>query len=561
MPVLWCSPWSAVDCAEWSLGFNLSVDAQRMRGIPLGNADRGRWGRCGGLFGLLAWLFLWSFADGEWPGTERPTVELSSGEFRVRRESDLSQPKLEPAVGSDSGTKQPVVAGEGSCQVSPTTTGRSTENTAAKTPPPEEGPAAAPGEPALTTRVQKLLKELESPRRQVRGEAERQLLELGPAVLPLLPDRKDVASESVRGVLARVRPLLQERAASQATRPSQLQLRGTRTLRGWCAEIFRQTGNRVLCDTLSEAEQATSLTGEVDEGDFWPGFEAFWRSTPFHWRLDAPAAALRIERRVPTEPLKELGGVVWSGVHRVAVERVQWKERPNATPLVRVGVRVTAEPRIRHLLWQFRDGAQQGEVVQPGGGAVVLRPFSPESQRELPPGGGEAQLQFDFEGPQRQPGQRVKLGLNMTALVAPVQVPLRFGDLTDLVNALEPVTRRQRAGGVEVTLERVSLVEQGEESGTAVVRVAVLYNHPGAVFESYRNWILHNEAWLERSAGEVARREAASEPTFEAGGRVGMAYRFLGVGSPRELGTFVYSAPALMIELPVRGTVDCAPID
>ena len=39
-----------------------------------------------------------------------------------------------------------------------------------------------------------------------------------------------------------------------------------------------------------------------------------------------------------------------------------------------------------------------------------------------------------------------------------------------------------------------------------------------------------------------------------------MAYRFLGVKSLQELQTFVYNAPALMIELPARGTLDCGPL-
>ena len=426
-------------------------------------------------------------------------------------------------------------------------------------PAPQVPPKAA-GEEALAERVTALLKQLESPRRQIRAEAERELLELGPAVLPLLPDRRDLASESVRGVVARVRPLLQERAARGATKASQLELRGQRTLREWCAEVLRQTGNRVVCDTLSQADQDRLLSVESLAGDFWPVWEAFWKGTEWSWRLDAEAAALRIERRPAEAPRAEPLAVTTSGVHRLVLERVQWKERPNAPPLVRVRVRVTAEPRVRHLLWQFRDGAQRGEIVEPDGDVVSLRPFSPESQRELPPGGGEAEMQFDFEGPAKRPGQRLRLNLELVALAAPVEVPLRFGELSELVNALEPRPRRQRAGGVEVTLERVGLIEQGPEAGTAVVRVAVLYNQAGTIFESYRNWILHNEAWLERGPGDTIRREAASEPTFEPGGRVGMAYRFLGVKSPQELQTFVYNAPALMIELPARGTLDCGPL-
>ncbi|MFM8218651.1 MAG: hypothetical protein ACKOJF_06985, partial [Planctomycetaceae bacterium] len=131
------------------------------------------------------------------------------------------------------------------------------------------------------------MKRLESPRRQVRDEAERELLELGPAVLPLLPDRRDLATESVRGVVARVKPLLQERAARGATRASKLEMKGQRTLREWCAEVLRQTGNRVVCDTLSQADQDRLLGVESPlEGDFWPVWEGFWRKSEWSWRLD-----------------------------------------------------------------------------------------------------------------------------------------------------------------------------------------------------------------------------------------------------------------------------------
>ncbi len=95
-----------------------------------------------------------------------------------------------------------------------------------------------------------------------------------------------------------------------------------------------------------------------------------------------------------------------------------------------------------------------------------------------------------------------------------------------------------------------------DDTQTATIRIAVNYNRGGPEFESHRAWLLHNDAWLETAAGQRVTRESISDPTFHANGAVGMSYRFGPFSKPWNSDTFVYSVPALIIDLPVRFSLD-----
>jgi len=404
--------------------------------------------------------------------------------------------------------------------------------------------------------VSRLIKELRAPRREVRERAERLLLSLGPPALAWFPAEEEVAGEGVRETLGRVREQLERDLAEETTRPGQLTLKGRRSVAGWAEEITRQTGNRILVDSLPEDEQAREVACDRAGGDFWPEFDAWVALAGLQWQHDAEQVALRLKPVDPaaTAPLQ----VAYAGPHRVILDSATWKLREGQPPLLRLRALVTSEPRLRHLLFRWTNADQQVGPSEKAP-ATAFAPFSPEGKFELPPAGGHAHLQCDVVPPLPTPDGRWQWRGEMHATVAPLNLPATFRDLNHMVKIGSAERPRRRRGGVLVTLEEVQLRDETDDTQAATIKIAVAYNRGGAEFESHRAWLLHNDAWLEGADGQRVPREAISEPTFHADGAIGMSYRFGGLPKPWTTDTFVYSVPALIIDLPVKFTLEFAP--
>src|SRR5262245_56895646 len=71
--------------------------------------------------------------------------------------------------------------------------------------------AASPPANALQTKVKKLIADLDADARAVRQQVERELLNLGPDVLPLLPPPELLPSAAVQGAVKQIRKVLEVR--------------------------------------------------------------------------------------------------------------------------------------------------------------------------------------------------------------------------------------------------------------------------------------------------------------------------------------------------------------
>lgn len=408
----------------------------------------------------------------------------------------------------------------------------------------------------LRGEVNRLIRELRSPQKVTRDHAERRLLSLGPGALTWFPAESEVESAGVRVALARVRQSLEQDLANQATRPTRLELNGQRSISEWAAEITRQTANRILVDQLPSEEQGREVTCERSPGDFWPEFESWVQLAGLAWQHDAEQVALRL---VPTDPSRIAPlQVSHVGAHRLALETATWRPRDGQAPLLRLRMLVISEPRLRHLLFQWREMDQAVHPVGAAEGDEFPR-FSSAGRFELPPAGGHAHVQLDVIPPVSLPDGKWQWRGELQTTVVPLNLPARFDNLNRLVDSGAAERPQRRRGGVLVTLEEVVLRPETDDTQTATIRIAVNYNRGGPEFESHRAWLLHNDAWLETPAGQRVIRESTSDPTFHANGAVGMSYRFGPFSKPWTSDTFVYSVPAQIIDLPVRFSLDFVP--
>ena len=128
---------------------------------------------------------------------------------------------------------------------------------------------AAAAELDLRSQVRAQIKQLADASRAGRTAAEQTLLQLGPAILPLLPPPDLLESASVRVAVRRVRVRLEHDAAEQSLRPSTVTLAGNLSVQEFARKIEEQTGNSVSTAKLSEQQLSQRSTLKLENATFW----------------------------------------------------------------------------------------------------------------------------------------------------------------------------------------------------------------------------------------------------------------------------------------------------
>ncbi len=135
---------------------------------------------------------------------------------------------------------------------------------------------AAPPDEALARQVAALVRQLDSVQLTERDAAEKELRELGPAVLPMLPAISDRTSAEVAKRLERLRQQLMREQATEATRASLVTLRGKKLpLAEVLAEIAKQTGNPISDHRADFGQQADPrhVDVDLDKTSFWQALD------------------------------------------------------------------------------------------------------------------------------------------------------------------------------------------------------------------------------------------------------------------------------------------------
>lgn len=405
--------------------------------------------------------------------------------------------------------------------------------------------------PERAAQVSRLIEELDTDTRAVRTRAERQLLELGPEVLPLLPPPERLPNVSVREAVHRVRLELEQRKARESVEPSRVTLRGERSLRDLLAAISRQTGNAIDASQVPDPRLEQLFAVDYDRATFWTVMDDLARRAELRYDAESTADALALQPR-PTDAPRP-ASVAHVGAFRVVLRSA--KRRPlfgrEDERLLRFRLGLRAEPRLRPL---FLDLAMK-ETAATAPALGTLTAFSPEARYELPlgAGGGRTGLLLDYRVPAVPAIARARLSLAMTVLTAAGSEAIEFRNLAEA----EGVARRR--GGVTVAVQRVRVESPPDESPTLKVRVAVAYDTGGPAFESHRTWMFHNRVHV---TGKDGRRIEPGHFTTElqTDGGVVVEYDFRGLTARPEDLRFVYVAPTLLIRVPLRFDFPAVPV-
>jgi len=411
--------------------------------------------------------------------------------------------------------------------------------------------AADDSKPAVTAdEVKRLIDELGAPTRAARTAAEKRLLELGPAALPLFPAPDLLGSVSVRVSVDRIRHELERRQARDSIHPSVVSLHGARPLREWIAEISRQTRNRLDGSDLPESILDRPLTLDVAEKPFWATLDEVLKTSRLSFEPESARRGLHLTalNDEPQQPAETIG---YAGPFRLSALPAQLSPKR----LLRVALYAQPEPRLRPLFLQFATADITAESE-----GVPFKSFNPDASYELAvnEAGGRSRMQLDFVVPEGASPRQVDLRGSFRMTTAADAAAVRFVDIAKPADG-KPLGIERRRGGVTVSLQRVR--REPKTDGTCELRIAitVAYDSGGPAFESHRTWIMHNEVFLEVGEMRVP-LNGGFETTLQADGAVGMEYRFISLPDPLPEYAFVYMAPTLIVDVPVRFALESVPV-
>ncbi|MDB5335130.1 MAG: hypothetical protein JWN70_749 [Planctomycetaceae bacterium] len=406
-------------------------------------------------------------------------------------------------------------------------------------------PATRKGE--LQAQVRSLLQELDADQRARRQKAERELLDLGQGILPILPPPELLPNQAVRTTVARIRVILERRQAQESVQPTHITTPKPLTLSAWLRQLEAQTTNQIDA-TAVPASVAESQINQTPQTSFWHAFDAVLPQNHLRFQFAPDSSTLRI---VPeTAPGADAAWkVAIDGPFRVAVDSVKTRKvAGNAQQQrLRTELSVAPEPRLRALFLKL--AAKDFQATGPGG--RVFAAADPAAQFDLPlgEGGRFVRWNLDFAANSAIPEIEIfplKIEGQAMMQIAAASEHIRFTDLVDGAG-----TARRR-GGVTVAVQKIQAKLQPDGTQTVSIKVLVAYDTGGPAFESHRTWIFHNEVYLDRQEGAPLPPNGGFETDLQTNGSVGVTYHFQGLKGSLADYEFVYVAPTLIVDVPIK---------
>ncbi len=415
----------------------------------------------------------------------------------------------------------------------------SSTTTIAPSPPPAtktpaaDSPLAADGQPegAVITlpAIRQALRELESNELEVRDQAEKALVAMGAAALDYLPEVTPRTSGELKVRLQRVRQALQQAKLGNEFEASTVTLEGNLRLRDALDQIAKQTNNPIQLDNL---QSMADLPIELSAADtpFWDVMSSVMQQAKL--RINAYGTT---ENKLAFAPggtdAAHVGASFHQGPFRLDMTSIR-SVLPFNSPMggqLELSFTVTWEPRLKPVFMQLPMSSLRAELAS----GKTLSASNPQAAPEVPlnAGGCTTQIDLMLERPTRSEDTIVKLTGEFSVAVPSERheyVFEKFGN---------GARQTEKFGDVTVTLE-------GARRNGAVyeLRVFVEFGDSQGALDSFRGWILSNEAYL-RDANDRRMENVGLNTYAVTPNAVGIAYLFQINGDPNDY-KLIYESPA-----------------
>jgi hypothetical protein len=415
------------------------------------------------------------------------------------------------------------------------------EEKPAETKPVPAKPAAAAADAELAKKVAALVKQLDSNQQAQREAAEKELVALGPDVLPLLPALTPRTPAEVRNRLTRVRNALQKAEIEAATKPALVTLSGEMLFSEAAAAISEQTGNKLVDyrERFNQEGTDPKIKVELDKVPFWQALDTILDAASLTiYNYDEEREALAYTSR-GDNAAPRLGKASYSGLFRLEPTRIEAVRDLKNSDMHSLKLVTDAiwEPRVRPIVLEI-PLADVSATDENGGEIGIDRA---QGTLEVPADGTNAAVEIELPlvAPARSVAQVGSIKAKLTAVVLGKVESFEFPDLDKLKSA------ELERGGVTVTVE--SCRQNGDIYD---VNMRVRFDKAANALESHRGWIYNNECYLIDPKGQ-RNENAGLEATLLADNEVGLSYKFdLGEDVKPAGHKFVYKTPAAIIRIP-----------
>lgn len=407
----------------------------------------------------------------------------------------------------------------------------------------QAGSAPEPGakDAALDEKVKKLVKQLDHDELVRRVAAEKELVELGPPALDLLPAITARTPAEVKDRLDRVRKALETAAVEAATRPTVVTLQGEMSLSEALASLEKQTKNRIVDyrEKQNQEKREIKIKVDIQKAPFWEAFDKVLDEAQMTvYNFGGEPHTLFVVARGDTD-LPRSGRAGYGGLFRfegTSIEAVRNLRNP-AIRSLKLTVDASWEPRIAPIV--LAQALDELQVVDDQGNPLEVD--GREGKLEVAVQGDVSGTTFELPlvAPDRGVKKIARLKGKIMALVPGRVETYKFENLVKSKNV------EQKRAGVTVILEQVHKNVEVHE-----VRIRVQFDKAANALESHRGWVYNNEAYLLDPKGEKI-EYAGLETTRQETNEVGMAYKFV---PEKDLTghTFVYKTPAAIVKMPVE---------
>jgi hypothetical protein len=392
------------------------------------------------------------------------------------------------------------------------------------------------GEPSA---VRKLVRQLDAAELAKRDEAERQLIEIGPAALPLLPEVSDRQSAEFQQRLVRVRNRLQQARDREFVQGTSVTLQGEFPLSQVFSEIEKQTGNKLLDyrDQFGQESEDPTLRLDLNRVGFWQAIDAIMDQADLVPYPFADQQALAFVGLDDPEALRfrnadYVGAFRVEGTRLVADRDLREPRKHTLT----LTLEVQWEPRLRPIA--IVQAMEDVRATDDTDSAVDVALEEATFETPLAPGTVATELQVPLFPPSDQATMITSISGRLTALLPGGEESFEFTNLEKAQNV------EQRQGGAVVVVER-----SRKNNDLWEVRIVVRYDDPAGALESHRAWVFNNEAYLVTADGQRHNPDGF-ETTRQTETEVGVAYLF----DVADLAgaKFVYRTPTVIIQLPLE---------
>lgn len=373
-------------------------------------------------------------------------------------------------------------------------------------------------------KVRILIRELDADKLSQREAAEKALIELGTEVIPLLPplDARVSAEAAVR--LQRIRKVLDEKSLQAKLEGKRFNLKGSSSVKQALSELGKDLG---IAFVLSD-QGSTEIMLELEDATFWKALDQVLDQASLDINTFADQKELVVQESLRENP-RSLNAC-YEGAFRAEATMVEVRKSLVQSDLGRmeVSIQFEWEPDTKPVFLQVAGKTMQAKLDD----GQILKALNSDSNPEFTPVAGSlgTEIALQFNTPARTVQKIDELKFEIQAILPGSLQTFRFDEL-DKKKAV-----KLRHGDMVVTLDAP------EKSGELMeFNMSLSLKDNLGVFESYRGWVLNNEAYVEGPDGKKYTNQGF-HTTRLTEDEVGISY-FYEVPEDLKGYVFVYEVP------------------